>query len=82
MAKVKVGLIGSGFIAELHHYAYKRVYGVDAEVVAVVSRGDHVLDFAKKHGIAYTISRLQGVAGRQGHRRRRHLHAAGIARVR
>ena len=51
MAKVRVGLVGSGFVAELHMYAYKRVYGVDAEVAAVVSRGDHVVDFAKKHGI-------------------------------
>jgi len=54
MKKVRVGLIGSGFVAELHMYAYKRVYGVDAEVVAVVSRGDHVETFAKKHGIART----------------------------
>ena len=51
MTKVRVGLVGSGFVAELHMYAYKRVYGVDAEVAAVVSRGDHVLEFAKKHGI-------------------------------
>ena len=54
MAKIKVGLIGSGFVAELHMYAFKRVYGVDAEVAAVVSRGDHVVDFAKRHGIAQT----------------------------
>jgi predicted dehydrogenase len=54
MAKIKVGLIGSGFVAELHMYAFKRVYGVDAEVAAVVSRGDHVVDFAKKHDIAQT----------------------------
>ncbi len=54
MAKIKVGLIGSGFVAELHMYAYRRVYGVDAEVAAVVSRGDHVDAFAKKHRIAQT----------------------------
>jgi predicted dehydrogenase len=54
MAKIRVGLIGSGFVAELHMYAYKRVYGVDAEVAAVVSRGDHIVEFAKKHGIART----------------------------
>jgi predicted dehydrogenase len=51
MAKVRVGLIGCGFVAELHMYAYKRVYGVDVEVAAVAARGDHVLDFAKKHRI-------------------------------
>lgn len=54
MAKVSVGLVGCGFVAELHMYAYKRVYGVDAEVVAVTARGDHVLDFAKKHQIDKT----------------------------
>src|SRR5437868_2158002 len=54
MAKIRVGLVGSGFVSELHMYAYKRVYGVDAEVVAVVSRGDHVVEFAKKHGIPTT----------------------------
>src|SRR5262245_12612074 len=54
MAKVKVGLVGCGFVAHLHMYAYKRVYGVDAEVKAVAARGDHVTDFAKQHSIATT----------------------------
>jgi hypothetical protein len=54
MAKVRVGLVGCGFVAELHMYAYKRVYGVDAEVVAAVSRSDQVEAFAKKHQIART----------------------------
>ena len=52
MAKVRVGLIGCGFVAELHMYAYARVHGVDAQVTAACARGDHVVDFAKKHGIA------------------------------
>ena len=54
MAKVRVGLVGYGFVAELHMYAYKRVYGLDAKVSAVAARGDHVLDFAKKHQIHRT----------------------------
>ena len=54
MPKVMVGLVGCGFVAELHMYAYKRVYGIDAEVTAVAARGDHVLDFAKKHNIRKT----------------------------
>jgi len=54
MAKVKVGLVGCGFVAHLHMYAYKRVYGVDAEVKAVAARGDHVTDFAKQHRVATT----------------------------
>src|SRR5215470_7992664 len=40
MSKVMVGLVGCGFVAELHMYAYKRVYGIDAEVIAVAARGD------------------------------------------
>src|SRR6202162_2342688 len=54
MAKIRVGLIGCGFAAELHMHAYRRVYGVDAEVTAVAARGDHVLDFAKRHRIRTT----------------------------
>src|SRR5438128_2812329 len=54
MAIVRVGLVGCGFVAELHMCAYKRVYGLDAQVIAVAARGDHVLDFAKKHQIRRT----------------------------
>ena len=51
MKKIKVGLAGCGFVSELHMVAYRRVYGVDVEVRAVAARGNHVNDFARKHGI-------------------------------
>src|ERR1700735_4388663 len=51
MAKIRIGLVGCGFVSELHMYAYRRVYGVDVEVKAVVARGDHVVDFAGRHRI-------------------------------
>ncbi|MGA7526946.1 MAG: Gfo/Idh/MocA family oxidoreductase [Pseudolabrys sp.] len=54
MPKVSLGLVGCGFVAELHMYAYRRVYGLEAEVSAVAARGAHVDDFAKKHHIAKT----------------------------
>ena len=54
MAKVRVGLVGCGFVSELHMYAYKRVYGIDAKVTAVAARGDRVVAFAEKHGIPTT----------------------------
>jgi predicted dehydrogenase len=54
MSRVKIGLIGCGFIAELHMQAYRRVYGVNVEVVAVSARGDQVVDFAKRHRIPAT----------------------------
>jgi predicted dehydrogenase len=61
MAKVRVGLVGCGFVAELHMYAYRRVYGVDAEVTAVAARGDHVVDFARKHRIGTTYRDFQSL---------------------
>jgi predicted dehydrogenase len=51
MTKIRVGLVGCGFVAELHTYALKRVYGVDVEVSAVAARGEHVVDFARRHQI-------------------------------
>lgn len=51
MARIKVGLIGCGFVSELHMYAFRRVYGVDVEVAAVAARGDHVVEFAARHNI-------------------------------
>jgi predicted dehydrogenase len=51
MAKIRVGLVGCGFVSELHMYAFRRVYGVDVEVVAVAARGDHVVEFASRHKI-------------------------------
>jgi predicted dehydrogenase len=61
MAKVRVGLVGCGFAAELHMYAYQRLYGVDAQVTAVAARGDHALDFAKKHQIRRTCRDFQSL---------------------
>jgi predicted dehydrogenase len=52
MAKVRVGLVGCGFVSHLHMYAYQRVYGVDAKVTAVAARRDQVADFAGKYQIA------------------------------
>ena len=51
MAKIRVGLAGCGFVSELHMHAYRRVYGVDIEVRAVAARGDHVVEFARRHQI-------------------------------
>ncbi|MFY9957347.1 Gfo/Idh/MocA family protein, partial [Bradyrhizobium sp.] len=51
MAKIRIGMVGCGFVSELHMYAYRRVYGVDIGVKAVAARGDHVVDFAGRHQI-------------------------------
>ncbi|WP_439369875.1 Gfo/Idh/MocA family protein [Bradyrhizobium sp. DASA03120] len=51
MARIRVGLVGCGFVSELHVYAFRRVYGVDVEVAAVAARGDKVVAFARHHNI-------------------------------
>ncbi|HEV2159981.1 Gfo/Idh/MocA family oxidoreductase [Bradyrhizobium sp.] len=51
MARIRVGLVGCGFVSELHMYAFRRVYGVDVEVTAVAARGGRVVEFAGHHGI-------------------------------
>jgi predicted dehydrogenase len=52
MAKIRIGMVGCGFVSELHMHAYRRVYGVEVEVKAVAARGEQVIDFARRHGIA------------------------------
>lgn len=51
MARIRVGLVGCGFVSELHMYAFRRVYGVNVEVAAVAARGDKVVAFAQHHNI-------------------------------
>ena len=46
---VKVGLIGAGFVSDLHVYAFKN-FVKDAEVVAVAAL-EGATEFAKERGI-------------------------------
>jgi predicted dehydrogenase len=54
MKKVRIGLVGSGFIAALHMHAYRRVFGIDVQVRVVVSLDADVGDFARRFGIPDT----------------------------
>src|SRR5215469_3937244 len=54
MKKIRVGMVGCGFVSELHMHAFRRVYGVDVEVRAVAARGEHVVEFARRHQIPAT----------------------------
>src|SRR5437879_10426985 len=52
VSKVKVGLIGSQFEAEIHAESFKRV--ADAELAAAASPTEaHVKELARKHGIRH-----------------------------
>ena len=54
MRKVRVALIGSGFIAALHMNAYRRVYGIEVEVPSVTSLDEDLGGFAQRFGIPNT----------------------------
>ena len=82
MAKIRIGLAGCGFVSELHMYAYRRVYGVDVEVRAVAARGDHVVEFARRHQIPTAYRSFRDLIADARYRRHRHLHAAQSARRR
>lgn len=56
MSKVRVGLVGSGFISTIHAESLKRVPG--AELAAVCSP-NHAKDFAAKHGVKRAFSDLE-----------------------
>ena len=52
MKRVVVGIIGSGFAADLHACAYQKVYGVEVVLKAVASLAPNAGEFAAAHGMA------------------------------
>lgn len=48
MNTVTVGLVGSGFAANLHMEAYQKLYGVEARVTAVASSSGQAAEFAQR----------------------------------
>ena len=59
MKKVKIGLVGSGFAAALHMEAYKRVYGIEPEIVSLTSTSADAEKFAEKYGIPNVYCSLE-----------------------
>jgi myo-inositol 2-dehydrogenase/D-chiro-inositol 1-dehydrogenase len=58
MARIKVALLGAGFIADIHIESYHR-FVPEAEVVAVCTRNpDRASAFARRHGIPQSYSDL------------------------
>ncbi|HVJ98988.1 MAG TPA: Gfo/Idh/MocA family oxidoreductase, partial [Acidimicrobiia bacterium] len=53
MKQVRVGMIGTGFVARLHIDGWRRVHGVDVDVVAITSgHAARAAAFAAEFGIA------------------------------
>jgi predicted dehydrogenase len=52
MERVRVGIVGTGFVARLHAHAWRRVHGIDVRLVSVASaREERAEAFARAHGI-------------------------------
>lgn len=51
MEKVGVGIVGAGFVADLHAESFKRVSGHDVQLVAVAAPPTRRDAFAQRHGI-------------------------------
>ncbi|MFR2826292.1 MAG: Gfo/Idh/MocA family protein [Enterocloster bolteae] len=52
MKRVVIGIIGSGFAAELHACAYQKVCGVEVVLKAVSSLDPAAEEFARRYGIS------------------------------
>lgn len=51
MKRVVVGMIGTGFAAEMHVAVYRRIYGVEVVLKAVASLAPDAKEFARRAGI-------------------------------
>lgn len=54
MEKIRVGMVGAGFAADFHTEAFRKVRGIEVEIVAVTSQREKSRnEFAEKHGIPH-----------------------------
>lgn len=65
MKKVRIGLVGSGFAAALHMEAYKRVYGIEPEIISLASTSAGAGEFAEKYHIPKVFRSLEELLGNE-----------------
>ena len=58
MQETGVGLIGSGFVAEIHAEALRRVPGARVSAVASPTPG-RAVEFARRHGVPHALEDYQ-----------------------
>lgn len=50
--KIKIGIVGAGFVSKIHIEAFKKIVGVPVEIAGIVSKSNrNIEEFAKEHGI-------------------------------
>ena len=59
MQKVGIGMVGAGFVADLHAESFKRVAGHDVQIVAVAAPPTRRDAFAQRHGIEKVYDDLE-----------------------
>lgn len=59
MQKVGIGIVGAGFVADLHAESFKRVSGHDVRIVAVAAPNTRRSAFAQRHSIAAEYDTLE-----------------------
>ncbi len=59
MQTVGVGIVGAGFVADLHAEAFRRVSGHDVQIVAVAAPNTRRAAFAARHSIANAYDTLE-----------------------
>lgn len=80
MKAIRVGLVGCGFVSELHMHAYKRVHGNSSP--SKRSRHRATASWSLPRGTGFQgPPPYPGIAERPGNRRDRHLHARRPARA-
>ncbi len=60
--RVRVGLVGAGFVARLHAEAYRHVHGLDVELTCVAAaRPERATQFAAEFGVGRVETDLAAV---------------------
>ncbi|MGH7413026.1 MAG: Gfo/Idh/MocA family oxidoreductase, partial [Candidatus Rokuibacteriota bacterium] len=60
--RVRVGIVGAGFVAHIHGLAYRHVRGVDVELACVAAaRPERAQAYARQFGVARAVDDVRAV---------------------
>ncbi|HEX5528853.1 MAG TPA: Gfo/Idh/MocA family oxidoreductase, partial [Methylomirabilota bacterium] len=60
--RVRVGIVGAGFVAHIHGEAYRHVRGVDVELACVTAaRPERAQAYAREFGVARAVADFHAV---------------------
>lgn len=62
LPRVRIGVVGAGFVARLHAHAYRQVHGIAVELRRVTAgRPEHARAFAEEFGVFATAPGLEAI---------------------